>query len=177
MEEQNNGKKKGLSTNQIIIIIGFVCLIAVIAAAGFLILQKLNTQPAPAVQQSGNLVIDENNLQEVEDALIQEVADGMFEVNMNTEWSFPNGESASTDAYIANGVSNHYPISFEILINDTEVVYSSTVIPVGKQIKEIKLDTPLEAGTYNAVCYYHLWKEDGTENSSFGVNITLNILK
>ena len=107
---------------------------------------------------------------EKQDALIGR--EGMFEVNMNTIWTFPNGESASADAYIANGHANKLPISFEIIV-DEEVVYTSTVIPVGNQIKDIVLDKPLDAGSYNAVCMYYLWNEDGTENSNFGVNIQL----
>ena len=94
---------------------------------------------------------------------------------MNTVWHFQNGKVASSDAYVANGGANKHPISFEILLDGTEEIYSSTVIPLGKQVKEIVLDKNLKAGDYNAVCLYHLWNEDGSESSSCGVDIILSI--
>lgn len=160
-------QKDKLTKTQKILIIGFVCLIAVIGVAVFLIIHKDD--------QQGVLVIDESNLEDVEEQLAETVAEGTFEVNMNTTWNFPNATSASSDAYVANGKANTRAISFEILVDGTEVVYSSTVIPVGKQIKEIILDKKLEAGSYPALCLYHLLNEDGTESSSCGINITINI--
>lgn len=173
-EEMN----KGLTTNQKILIGGFAIVVIVVAIVGFFLYRAFSNRQEPATSSAGgNLVVDESNLSEIENMLSEAVEDGMFEVNMSTTWNFPDGKSASTDAYLANGTANHYPISFDVVLNGEEVVYSSTVIPVGNQIKEIKLDKELTAGTYEAVCLYHLWKEDGTENSTFGVNITLNILK
>lgn len=171
-------KNKGLTTNQKILIGGFAAIAVVIVIAGFFLYRALNNHEEPVVSSAGgNLVVDESNLTEIEDMLSEAVQDGMFEVNMSTTWNFPDGKSASSDAFLANGTANHYPLTFEVLLDGEEVVYSSTVIPVGNQIKEIKLDKELTAGSYKAVCLYHLWKEDGTENSTFGVDITLNILK
>jgi len=173
----NKERKKGLSTVHIILICGFICLIAAVGVAAYFIVKSQSNNDVSQVLPKGSLVIDESNLEDVKEELSEAVAEGMFEVNMNTAWNFPDGKSASTDAYVANGNANSSPISFEILIDGTENVYTSTVMPVGKQIKEIKLEKELSAGLYNAVCFYHLWKEDGTEKSSFGVNITINVLK
>lgn len=170
MENKAKEKGKGLSTNQKIMIGGFAVLIVVVAVAGYLIYQKLNQNTIPAA--GGNLIVDENNLGDIDDLLTESVEDGMFEVNMSTTWLFPDGKSAASDAYLANGAANRYPLTFEIVLNE-ETIFSSSVIPVGKQIKDIILDKALAAGTYDAVCMYHLWKEDGTENSSFGVGIKL----
>lgn len=171
---KKRGEKGGMTTNQKIMICGFTLLIIVIVVAAVFIYKSLNKEEPPAA--TGNLVIDESNLAEVTDQMAESVKDGMFEVNMNTTWNFPSAKEASADAFVANSNSNHYPISFEILLGDEkEVIYTSTVIPVGNQIKEIKLEKELEPGSYDVVCFYRLWKEDGTENSSFGVNITLNI--
>ena len=164
-------KNKKLNTTQIILIVGFICIIALICVFGFFLLNA-NKENDTAPASGGNLVIDESNLEQVMSQMESSVEEGMFEVNMNTIWTFPNGESASADAYIANGHANKLPISFEIIV-DEEIVYTSTVIPVGSQIKDIILDKPLDAGSYNAVCMYYLWNEDGTENSNFGVNIQL----
>lgn len=162
MEES---KKENVSKKRKILVIVFICLILIIGAAIYFFLNK----------DKGGLVIDESNLDDVEEQLTDSVADGMFEINMNTVWHFPDGKSASSDAYVANGGANRHPISFEVLVDGTEQVYSSSVIPLGKQIKEIVLEKDLEAGDYNAVCFYHLWNEDGTESSSCGVDIILSI--
>lgn len=178
MEGKDEKATKGLNKTQIILIVGFVALIAAVGVGAYFIIRNQNNAPAGAPgADTGNLVVDESNLTSVGQDLQSSVDDGMFEVSMNTIWNFPDGESASSDAYVANASGNHYPITFDILINETETIYSSTVIPVGNRIKEIKLDKDLGAGTYEAVCQYHLWKEDGTENSQFGVNITLNVMQ
>lgn len=176
MDSQNNSDlpnttKKGLTTSQKIMIAGFAVLILVIASASVIIYKALQK---PAETAAGNLIVDESNLSTIGQQLEESIQDGMFEVNMNTTWTFPDALSPSGDAYIANSTANHYPISFDILLGEEqEIIYSSSVIPVGSQIKEIKLDKELEPGTYSAICFYHLWKEDGTENSTFGVNISL----
>jgi len=178
MQENKSEAKGGLTKVQLILIIGFVALAAVICIVGYILYNSMNKDPEPAVAGgNGNLVIDESNLAEVDEIMAQAVEEGMFEVNMNTIWNFPDGESPSSDAYVANGNANSRPISFDIILDGEECVYSSTVIPVGNRIKEIKLDKDLAAGQYNATCMYHLWNEDGTENSSFGVGIVLYIGK
>lgn len=175
--QENKKQKAENSKTQIILIVGFALVIAVICIIGYFLYSSLKKQDEskPVVGGNTNLVIDESNLAEVEELITQAAEEGMFELNMNTIWSFPDGKSPSSDAYVANSNANSRPISFEIFINDTECVYSSTVIPVGSRIKEIKLDTELPAGEYSATCMYHLWNEDGTEKSSFGVGVVLNI--
>lgn len=173
----NEAKKNRLNTTQKILIVGFLCLIVVIGVAAFFLIKAQNKKDDAEPKQAGSLVIDESNLADVEEQLEQTVADGMFEINMNTIWHFPDGESASSDAYVANGIANHHPISFDILLDGTEKIYSSSVIPLGKQIKEIILEKDLEAGSYQAQCLYHLWNEDGTESSTFGVNIIIDVAK
>lgn len=160
-------KKSKLSKTQKIIIIGIICIIAAIGIAAYFLLNR---------ETEGTLVVDDSNLEDVEQKLTDSVAEGMFEVNMNTTWNFPDGSSASSDAFVANGTANTHPISFEVMLDGTEKIYSSSVIPTGKQVKEIVLEKNLEAGEYKAVCVYHLWNEDGTESSSCGVNIILNIM-
>jgi len=179
MEQKNQqAHKKGLTITQIILIIGFICLIVVVAVVGFLLYKSMQTQPQPQPQEvvaTGNMVVDESNLESIANDMQSKVDDSMFEMNMNVVWNFPDGESASSDAYVANSSGNHYAISFEVLLDGTDVVFTSGVIPVGNRIKEIKLDRDLPAGDYEAVCLYHLLKEDGTENSSFGVNIYIHV--
>lgn len=170
-----NTPQKGIGTTQIILIIGFLVLIVTIVVAAVFIYKSMQ-KPVETTNNNGNLVVDESNLSDIEEQLKSSVQDSMFELNMNTIWTFPDAKSASTDAVVTNSAANHYDISFEILLGEEEeVIFTSTVIPVGKQIKEIILDKELAPGTYDAVCNYHLWKEDGSENSTFGVNVKLII--
>lgn len=174
-KKAQEGKK--LSATQIILIIGFACVIVAVAIVGFFIYKSMQPgqqeQPEPA--ETGSLVVDESNLESIAEDMQSKVDDSMFETSMNVVWNFPDGTSPSDDAYVANAGSNHYAISFEVLLDGTEVIFTSGVIPVGNRIKEIRLDKELPAGSYDAVCMYHLLREDGTENSSFGVNIILNV--
>lgn len=179
-ESKTKSKTKSkLTKSQKIMITGFSVVFIAILAVGFFVYSLLNKKPVvDPPYNGGNLVVDESNLGSIGEHLDDQVADGMFEVNMNTIWSFANGKSASSDAYIANSTSNHYPISFDVKLSDSEeAIYTSSVIPVGYSIKEIKLDTDLAAGTYKAICNYHLLNEDGSERSSLAVNITLIIAK
>lgn len=170
-----NTPKKGIGTTQIILIIGFLVLIVTIVVAAVFIYKSMQ-KPVETTNNNGNLVVDESNLSDIEEQLKSSVQDSMFELNMNTIWTFPDAKSASSDAVVANSPANHYDISFEILLGEEEeVIFTSTVIPVGNQIKEIILDKELAPGTYDAVCNYHLWKKDGSENSTFGVNVKLII--
>lgn len=174
MKEEKKQERQGLSVTQIILIIGFICIILVILVLGFFIYKSMQPKHQETVT-TGSLVVDESNLESIAEDMQSKVDDSMFETSMNVVWNFPDGASPSSDAYVANAGSNHYAISFDVLLEGTEVIFTSGVIPVGNRIKEIKLDKELPAGTYEAVCMYHLLKDDGTENSSFGVNIFINI--
>lgn len=176
--QEKKEQKKGNSKTQIILIVGFAIIILLICVIGYFIYSSLNRNEPDNTEGTGgngNLVIDESNLAEVDELITQAAEEGTFELNMNTIWNFPDGKSPSSDAYVANGNANSKPVSFEIFIDEDECVYSSTIIPVGNRIKEIKLDKELPAGEYSATCMYHLWNEDGTENSSFGVGVILII--
>lgn len=175
---QKPDKRSGLTTNQKIMIGGFTGLIVVVVAAAIVIVSILNKpEPAP-LPTGGNLVINEDNLAAIQKEIDAKVADGMFMTDMNIEWSFPNGKSTSPDAYVGNMQNNHRPINFDLIRSDTgEVIYTSDVIPPGYSIREITLDTDLQAGTYPMVCKYHLLDaETGESASSLAVNITVRIL-
>jgi len=165
-------KKAKLTKQQIIMITGFSLVIITIIIVGIILYQLLNKKP----DANGNLVINDSNLSTIGEQLEEQVQDGMYEVNMNTNWNFRNSKSASSNASVANSTSNRYPVSFDIILEgQEEAIYSSDVIPVGYSIKEIKLDTELPAGTYNGICKYHLLNEDGSEKSSLSVTITIII--
>lgn len=162
-EEQKNSKKKK------IIIIICILLVIIAAIAVFLWLRRPK-----------NVITEENYKQIMED-MENQVQEGYFETYMNTDWTFPDGASETTDAILGNSPNNKKPIRCEILMADTEeVLYSTGVLPVGAELPPFKLDVDLDAGTYDAVCMVYLLdeEEDGsyTDYSNAGFNVTINVL-
>ncbi len=183
-------KKAGLSTTQKILIAGFSIIIIGGAVLSYILINKKDTpskNEALSADNGNMLVIDENNLTDVEDLLEDKVSNGMFEINMNTIWNFPDSKSASTDAYIANSHTNSKPFYFEIVRGDTgATVFTSTVLPVGTSWDKITLnDSNIKSGSYDCKVVYHMLKvvnegsddEKFEEDDKFEVAVTLNILK
>jgi hypothetical protein len=109
----------------------------------------------------------------------QEVEEGMFECSMSTEWTFADGNAESKDAYVANSSNNTHPFYFDVRLDGSdEVIYSSPIIPVGGQLTNFKLDKPLSAGTYEAVCMYSLLKDEVSQEvtSAAGFVVTITVL-
>lgn len=161
-EQKKNNKKK-------IIIIICILLIIIVAVAVFLWLRRPK-----------NVITEENYKQIMED-MDNQVQEGYFETYMNTDWTFPDGTSETTDAILGNSPNNKKPIRCEILMADTEeVLYSTGVLPVGAELPPFKLDVDLDAGTYDAVCMVYLLDEekDGsyTDYSNAGFHVTINVL-
>ncbi|MDD4113124.1 MAG: hypothetical protein PHC56_08845, partial [Herbinix sp.] len=162
-ETKGTEEKKNLTTTHKILIIGFASLIVAVGIVGYIIWNNLN-KPAPVIvykaEKIGNYVIDESNFEEIIGDMVKRRDDGMYEVTMNTSWNFSNGTSKSSDAYVANALSNSQPMFFEVFLSDTdELIYTSTVLPVGTKLKELKLDNDLGKGTYPAICKYNLLDE------------------
>ncbi len=162
-EEQKKKKKK-----KIIIIIICILLIIIAVAAIFLWLRRPKG------------VITEENYKQIMEDMDNQVQEGYFETYMNTEWTFPDGSSETTNAVLGNSPNNKKPIRCEVMLADTEeVIYSTGVLPVGAELPPFKLDVDLDAGTYDAVCMVYLLdeEEDGsyTDYSNAGFNVTITV--
>lgn len=160
-EEKKKKRKK-------IIIIIVVLLLIVIAVVVFLMTRKPKR------------VMTEENYKQISEEMDKQVQEGYFETYMNTEWTFPDGTSESTNAILGNSPNNKKPIRCEVLLADTEeVIYSTDVLPVGAELPPFKLDVDLDAGTYDAVCMVYLLdeEEDGsyTDYSNAGFNLTITV--
>lgn len=172
--DQKEKKKIGI----IIIGILLVIVICLLAAIVLLLLRK-----EPEEEKNNDVyVMDENNYEQITGQMEGAVEEGYFETYMNMEWTFPDGDSESTDAILGNSPNNTKPIRCEVLLNDTgEKVFATGVIPVGSQLPPFKLDVDLEAGVYSAVCRIYLLqeKDDGTyaDYSNAGFNITITVMK
>lgn len=157
--------KKKKRRNRIAIIAILIVIIIVAAIVWFLTRPKGMT---------------EGNYKQIMEEMDNEVKEGYFETYMNTEWTFPDGKSETTDAILGNSPNNKKPIRCEIILADTEeVVLKTDVIPVGAELPPFKLDVNLEAGTYEAVCMVYLLDEEKngtyTEYSNAGFNITITV--
>lgn len=162
-EEEIKKKKR----KKIIIII-VILLLIIAAVAIFLWLRRPKR------------VMNEANYKKISEEMDEQVQEGYFETYMNTEWTFPDGASESTNAILGNSPNNKKPIRCEILLADTEeVIYSTDVLPVGAELPPFKLDVDLAAGTYDAVCMVYLLDEedDGsyTDYSNAGFNVTITV--
>lgn len=161
-EEQKKKKKR--------IIIGIVIILLVVI--GILIFLFL--------RRKDGYVMNEGNYKKIQEEMADEVAEGYFETYMNTEWTFPDGTSETTNAILGNSPNNKKPIRCEVRLTDTdEVIFKTDVMPVGAELPPFKLDKDLDAGTYDAVCEVYLLDEekDGTytDYSNAGFNVTITV--
>lgn len=101
---------------------------------------------------------------------------GYYTVTMNPTWHFKTGDSASYDAVVINAEDNTNDVYFDIVLEEDEsqVLYSSPVIPLGGQLENIELDETLDAGIYNCVVIYHLVDEE--QNTLSTLRVTLQIV-
>ncbi len=120
--------------------------------------------------------VDNSNTDTVMEEMGDKVAEGMFECNMAASWVFEDGKSESPNAYVANVESNLHTLYFDVYDTSTdELLYSSPMLPVGTDIRNIKLEKELQKGEYDAVVMYTLINEDNEEVSTVGFNITISV--
>lgn len=134
-----------------------------------------NNAPSTALDRG---FVDESNADNIMSELSDKVEEGMFECMMSTSWTFEDGASSSPNSYVANVESNRHAIFFDVYIDPTEeLIYSSPILPVGSEIRGIKLDKELSAGDYDAIVMYTLVNEDYEEVSTVGFRITITVKK
>ncbi len=162
-----NGTKK--SSKGIIILLCIVVIAILVGVIVFMLLGK--DEP-----ETYNQVVTPENVDEVISQLENRAEPGSYVVTMNGDWEFENGDSASTNAYVLNDAMNTNTVYFTIVTeDDNKLIYTSPYLGVGSYIDNIKLDTPLSAGTYNAVITYHLVDDDHNDLSSVSMALTIII--
>jgi cell division protein YceG involved in septum cleavage len=177
METENNnqsGAKKG--GVKVVIAISVVVILALVGVILWLVFSKNEEQ-----DDKRNVVVTEDNVDQVIEDLENTgtVEPGYYTVTMNNEWHFKTGDSFSDDAYVANDRENNNDVYFDLFLesDETNAIYKSPVIPRGGKLEDIKLDTPLEDGTYKCVLIYHLVDENQNSLSTVRVAVTLYIGK
>ncbi len=165
-------EKKTSHHKKTAIIMGAVLLLAIVAGAAVILLKGKEKQEG--------YTMNEENYQQIQEDIGNEVKEGYFETYMNTDWTFPDGTSKTTNAVLGNSPNNKKPIRCEVMLEETdELVLSTGVIPVGAELPAFKLDADLDAGIYDAVCTVYLLDEaeDGTyaDYSSAGFHVTITV--
>ena len=189
MSEKNIDKKQN---NQKLIIVAVsvsILIITLLVIIVLLISDKKNQdngsdQNRTTVEVSGverEVIVKENNIDELMSELAakennKSVEAGYYLVTMNPTWYFEDGSSASSNAYVANVEDNTNSVCFDIIVKDTnETIYKSPVLTVGTSIAGIKLDTALEAGSYDCICLYTLLDDENKPLSDLRVKLTVVI--
>lgn len=131
---------------------------------------------------SYNRVVTPDNVDEVIKQLEmsnQQVSSDRYVALMNYSWTFPDGDSASSDAYVENSPQNQFPVYFTVALADdrNNVIYTSPDIPVGSRLENIKLDKALDAGVYDTVITYYLLGDNRQVRSHVSMTLTITIEK
>lgn len=168
----DNTNSKGSNGLKIAIAVGVVVIIALLGVVIFLLVGRGKEEP-----EKRNVVVTQDNVEEVVEDMINEdyIEPGYYEASMNTTWTFATGSDVSEDAYVANVEGNTNDVYFDVVLAEDEdqVIYKSPVLPRGSELDNIALDTPLDAGTYDCVCIYHLIDDEQKTISTVRVGITV----
>lgn len=184
----SNQKEPAGNGRRIIIIAAFVVLLVALAVCIVLLLSKKevsNDSPVAETRQRSEAeralergFVSEDSADDIMEEMANKVADGMFECEMTMSWTFQDGKSVASNAYVANSENNLHTLYFDVYDNSTdELLYSSPMMPVGTELREIQLEKELPAGDYSALVMYTLVDENYEEVSQVGFNITISILK
>lgn len=165
-------ESKNSNKGKIVVITLVILVIAVLIGV---IIYLLTRSPEEEVDNRATIVT-EDNVDEVMEQLNEPVEDGYYNCQMNVDWNFTDSSQPSYNAYVVNSTINTRTVYFDVnLEEDDTLVYSSPYIPVGEELKEIKLSEKLSAGDYPAVVTYHLVDDDHKELSTVSVTVTLHI--
>lgn len=165
-QTQETGKK-----NKKIIIAGMLVIIALLVVIVVLLMRGKEEKP------QRNVVVTRDNVEEVVDEMLEKeyVEPGYYSASMNNVWHFATGNTASEDAFVENVEENTHDVYFDVFLADDEenAILESPVLPKGSELKEITLDTPLDAGTYDCIMVYHLIDEDQNTVGTLRVGLTI----
>lgn len=94
-----------------------------------------------------------------------------------TEWNVKAGETGNLPISLKNPDGNPCYFTFIITLEDGTVLYQSDHVPPGNEIKRIKINEPLEKGTYTAfVSILTNELETGAKMNSADTKITINAI-
>ncbi len=168
----------------IITIIAFLVVAVLVGVIVYLLQERAdgNTEPGENQKEKPYIgVVTPDNVDDVVTEMQGEQWEhtpiGYYEVNMTTEWLFPDSKSVSSDAYVANAKSNQNPVYFTVApaTDSSRIIYTSPLLLVGSELNQIKLDEQLDAGKYDCVLTYHLMDSNDNEMSTVSVSVSITI--
>lgn len=164
---------KEKSKGKILIIVLILLLLIVIGILGGVIYRLMNKPAEPARTErdiSEGLVVDGSPDRKASEAT--------FTTDMNMIWTFPSGSAVSDNAIIGNSASNLYACYFEVYLEDEEetLLYSSPVLPVGKQLEQLKINQVLPDGAYDALCIYHILDDEDPDKELGTVSFSVSLM-
>lgn len=169
--QQNLNESTVKESKKKYLVIFCIILFVVIVLAVFFLFRKEEDK------SERETVVTEENVEKVKQQLQEPVEDGYYKTKMSVDWTFEDGKAVSSDAYVANSKDNTRKVYFDLNLADTnELVYSSPYLPVGTELKEIKLDKDLSAGDYECILTYHLVDDEDEELTTLSVTVNLHIL-
>lgn len=166
-------KKENKKVLKIIILALVLILLIVIGILAYAVYKLANKPAEPARAErdiSEGLVVDGGQNQKASEAT--------FTTDMNMIWTFPSGSAVSNNAQIGNSASNLYECYFEVYLEDEEqtLLYSSPVLPVGKQLDQLKLNQVLPDGSYDALCTYHILDDEDPDVELGTVTFSVSLM-
>ena len=172
-------KKVVLIISTAVVFLALIGTIVVLATRKPAEIQQGEQNTNSTEESKRSVLITEDNIEEVianNQPKESETSADRYTVTMNTYWSFPDGKSASANAYVGNATDNTHAVYFDIyIVENGETIYESPVIPVGTHIDKIKLDKELDDGIYDCIMEYHLVDDDQNTLSTVDVSLTISI--
>ena len=167
------------SATRVIIIVGSLVLVALVGVIIALVMVLNRGEQVVYVEEEPvqrTRVVSEDNVREVMEELPEPVQPGYYEVSMNLNWTFPDGASPSSNAFVENLPGNSNDVYFDVQLRDTgETIYESPLIPLGEQLSSVTLDRNLPAGSYDCVVVYHLVDESQRTISTVSLGMVVTI--
>lgn len=116
--------------------------------------------------------------EEMQAELDRVVEEGMFNISIQSNIIFDNGESSGT-ANIENVPGNHYLMQVVITDDDTgDLLYESGILKPNQFIEKITLAKDLDAGTYNATATFKALDETTyDEVGQAAAKVTISVLE
>ena len=182
MPETKNTQDKAKGANKGLLIVCIVAVVIIAVLIGVIVVMmnssQSNENTVTEETEKRSVLLTEDNIDEMADQILnqpeQEGVPMNYQVTMNSTWEFEDGQSPSSNAYVANSENNETPVYFDVIRNDTqEVIYQSPVIPLGMDLEDIVLDVDLDAGDYECTMVYHLIDEE--QNTLTTVNMWLMV--
>jgi len=176
-DEQTNNQSNSKEKKKTLLVVIILALIIICILLGVIIYLLTRGDESEVVIPDN--VVTPDNVSEVVNRMEEteeEVPVSAYEVSMNIDWVFPDGNSPSTNAFVENSTNNVNTVYFTMCLADTkEQIYKSPYLMVGSSLDEIKLDTPLPKGTYKTILTYNLVDDEYKEISSVSMYLTITI--